>query len=33
VDDNGDPASDGPNAKGYQLDLDAYDVLIAGQGC
>lgn len=33
VDDHGDPSSDGPNAKGYQLDLDAYDVLISGQGC
>ncbi|HEX4725565.1 MAG TPA: cellulose binding domain-containing protein [Pseudonocardiaceae bacterium] len=33
VDDHGDPSSDGPNAKGYQLDLDAYDALIANQGC
>jgi fibronectin type 3 domain-containing protein len=33
VDDHGDPASDGPNAKGYQYDLDAYNVLVATQGC
>ncbi|MFC0430939.1 fibronectin type III domain-containing protein [Kutzneria buriramensis] len=33
VDDHGDPATDGPNVKGYQYDLDAYHVLIANQGC
>ncbi|MBF9066951.1 discoidin domain-containing protein [Streptacidiphilus fuscans] len=33
VDDAGDPSSDGPNTKGYQLDLDAYNTLIATQGC
>jgi hypothetical protein len=33
VDDHGDPATDGPNVKGYQYDLDAYNVLVATQGC
>jgi hypothetical protein len=33
VDDIGDPSSDGPDAKGYQLDLDAYNSLVANQGC
>ncbi|MDH6121061.1 fibronectin type 3 domain-containing protein [Kitasatospora sp. GAS204A] len=33
VDDHGDPATDGPNVKGYQYDLDAYHALVATQGC
>ena len=33
VDDHGDPATDGPNVKGYQYDLDTYNVLVATQGC
>jgi fibronectin type 3 domain-containing protein len=33
VDDHGDPATDGPNVKGYEYDLDAYNVVIANQGC
>jgi hypothetical protein len=33
VDDAGDPSSDGPVAKGYAYDLDAYDVLAAPSTC
>ncbi len=33
VDDAGDPASDGPIAKGYAYDLDAYNALAAPQSC
>ncbi|GAB2699895.1 glycosyl hydrolase family 8 [Kitasatospora kifunensis] len=33
VDDHGDPSSDGPNAKGYQYDHDAYDAVVATQPC
>ncbi len=33
VDDAGDPASDGPVAKGYDYDLDAYNVLAAPATC
>lgn len=33
VDDAGDPASDGPVAKGYAYDLDAYNVLAAPSTC
>lgn len=33
VDDAGDPASDGPVAKGYAYDLDAYNVLAAPSSC
>jgi hypothetical protein len=33
VDDHGDPATDGPNVKGYQYDLDAYNVIIGTQTC
>jgi hypothetical protein len=33
VDDEGDPASDGPVAKGYAYDLDAYDALASAATC
>jgi hypothetical protein len=33
VDDHGDPATDGPNAKGYQWDLDAYNNIVVPQSC
>jgi hypothetical protein len=33
VDDHGDPSTDGPNVKGYQLDHDAFNALIANQTC
>ncbi|HEV2376308.1 MAG TPA: hypothetical protein VGS19_29575 [Streptosporangiaceae bacterium] len=33
VDDHGDPSTDGPNVKGYQYDLDAYNNVIAPQSC
>jgi Cellulose binding domain len=33
VNDAGDPASDGPAAKGYQYDLDAYNAFAAPQSC
>jgi fibronectin type 3 domain-containing protein len=32
TDDHGDPATDGPNVKGYQYDLDGYNVIVAPQG-
>ena len=33
VDDTGDPSSDGPVAKGWNFDYDAYSVNVAGQSC
>jgi hypothetical protein len=33
VDDHGDPATDGPNVKGYQYDHDAYSAIVATQSC
>jgi hypothetical protein len=33
VNDAGEPASDGPAAKGYQYDLDAYSAVAAPQSC
>ncbi|MEZ0093760.1 hypothetical protein ABH925_004952 [Streptacidiphilus sp. EB129] len=33
TDDHGDPATDGPDVKGYQYDLDAYHALVSTQGC
>jgi fibronectin type 3 domain-containing protein len=33
VNDSGSPSTDGPNAKGYQYDLDSYNNLISDQGC
>ena len=33
VDDHGNPSSDGPNAKGFAYDDDAYDALVATQSC
>ena len=33
VDDHGDPATDGPNVKGYQYDHDAYTAIVTPQGC
>ena len=33
VDDHGNPSSDGPNAKGFAYDDDAYNALVATQSC
>ncbi|MEY9962749.1 fibronectin type 3 domain-containing protein [Streptacidiphilus sp. MAP12-16] len=33
TDDHGDPATDGPDVKGYLYDLDAYHALIGTQSC
>ena len=33
VDDTGDPSSDGPVAKGWNFDYDAYNVNVVGQSC
>jgi hypothetical protein len=33
VDDHGDPATDGPNVKGYQYDHDAYTAIVSTQSC